>query len=105
MEENHLSFDSYNAMGRTASYMGVPQFVLLGIIFLGIVVTGISCIFFSWYGLTALIMPVTLFVAVRVICESDSRFLIRLRFMLRRYLKNMIFGRMLLITPYNPQWN
>ncbi|CEF32331.1 hypothetical protein HZS38_04775 [Xenorhabdus nematophila] len=83
----------------------VPQFVLLGIIFLGIIITGISCSVFSWYGLIALIIPATLFIVVRIMCESDSRFLTRLRFMLGRYLRNMVYGRALLITPCNPRWN
>lgn len=104
MEDQDLSFDSYNAMGRTASYAGVPQFVLLGIIAIGIIVTGLSCTFFSWYGLIALVIPVTLFVVVRIVCETDSRFLTRLSFMLRRYIRNMVYGRALLITPCNPRW-
>lgn len=104
MKEQDLSFDSYNAMGRTASYAGVPQFVLLGIIGLGVFLTGLSCVFFDWYGLIALIIPVTIFVVVRIICESDSRFLTRLMFMLRRYMRNMVYGRALLITPCNPRW-
>jgi type IV secretory pathway VirB3-like protein len=104
MEEKELSFDSYNAMGRTATYAGVPQFVLLGIIFLGIIITAIACTLFSWYGLLALFIPVILFTVVRIACESDSRFLTRLRFMLGRYIRNMIYGRALLITPYNPRW-
>ncbi|EKT0321327.1 hypothetical protein QDF68_004129 [Klebsiella pneumoniae] len=105
MDEQDLSFDSYNAMGRTASYAGVPQFVLLGIVGLGIVITALSCTLFGWYGLIALIIPVTMFVVVRIICETDSRFLTRLRFMLRRYMRNMVYGRALLITPCNPRWN
>lgn len=105
MEEDEYVFDSYNAMGRTASYQGVPQFVILGILVFGIVLTGICCVLFSWYGLIAIIVPMILFVVVRIVCESDSRFLTRLRFMLRRYIRNMIFGRSLLITPYNPRWN
>ncbi|HCA7081280.1 TPA: hypothetical protein MX214_004482 [Citrobacter sedlakii] len=105
MEEEDLSFDSYNAMGRTASYAGVPQFVLLGIIGFGIAVTGLSCTLFDWFGLIALVIPVTMFVVVRIVCETDSRFLTRLRFMLGRYVRNMVYGRALLITPCNPRWN
>ncbi|WP_289347194.1 hypothetical protein [Pantoea stewartii] len=105
MEEDEYVFDSYNAMGRTASYQGVPQFVILGILVFGIVLTGIGCVLFGWYGLIAIIVPMILFVVVRIVCESDSRFLTRFRFMLRRYIRNMIFGRSLLITPYNPRWN
>lgn len=105
MDKEDLSFESYNAMGRTATYAGVPQFVLLGIVFVGIIITGISCSLFGWYGLIALIIPVTLFTVVRIICESDSRFLTRLRFMLGRYIRNMVYGRALLITPCNPRWN
>lgn len=105
MEDEDLSFESYNAMGRTASYAGVPQFVLLGIFGIGLVLTGLSCSLFGWYGLLALIIPVTLFVVVRIVCETDSRFLTRLGFMLRRYARNRVYGRALLITPCNPRWN
>lgn len=105
MEDKEFSFESYNAMGRTATYAGVPQFVLLGIVFLGIIITGISCTIFDWLGLIALIIPVTLFTVVRIVCESDSRFLTRLQFMLRRYIRNMVYGKALLITPCNPKWD
>lgn len=104
MEDEKLSFNSYNAMGRTASYWGIPQFVLLGIMAIGIVIAAISCALFSWFGLFSLIIPVTMLIVVRIICETDSRFLTRLRFMLRRYIRNMIYGRALLITPCNPRW-
>ncbi len=104
MKEDDLSFDSYNAMGRTASYQGIPQFVLLGIIFLGIIITAISCSIFSWYGLFALLVPITLLVIVRIVCETDSRFLTRFRFILKRYIRNMFYGRALLITPCNSKW-
>ena len=104
MEEEELSFDSYNAMGRTASYAGVPQFVILGIIVFAIVITGLSCLIFGWFGLVALIIPAAIFIIVRIICETDSRFLTRLRFMLRRYFRNLIYGRALLITPTNSRW-
>jgi len=105
MDDQELSFDSYNAMGRTASYAGVPQFVILGIVVFAILFTGLSCFIFGWFGLIAIVVPVAMFFIVRIICETDSRFLTRLGFMLRRYIRNMVFGRAQLITPYNPRWN
>lgn len=104
MDNEDLSFDSYNAMGRTATYAGVPQFVLLGIMAAGILITVVSCVIFSWYGLISLIIPVSVFAVVRIVCETDSRFINRLLAMLRRYIRNMAYGKSLLITPVNPKW-
>jgi type IV secretory pathway VirB3-like protein len=103
-KKKELEFNTYNGMGRTATYMGIPQFVLLGMFFFTPFFVGVCYAIFGFWGLLSVLIPAALLLIIRALCEADSRFLLRLWWMVKRLWRNRKYGRGVLISPANPKW-
>jgi type IV secretory pathway VirB3-like protein len=104
-EEKTLEFDSYNAMSRAATFFGIPIFPLL----IGVMGTLFSLVagftVFGWPGLFLATPFIVGLIFLRIISETDSKYLRRLMFMINRFWLNRRYGRSLLLTSHNPSWS
>lgn len=96
---------TYNGMGREAIYWGVPIMPFAAIAMITLMITLISVLLFSFWGLLAAMPGGICLIAIRVACSLDSKALDRLAFVIRRFFLNRKYGRPLLLTPYNPNWS
>lgn len=100
-----LIFDSYNARSRPAVYLGVPIFPLLFLTFGGVAFGILSGVLFGWiFGGIVVGIFAGLILALRLITAVDDRYIRRVLFGIRRIKWNLLHGRKLMITPYNPNW-
>jgi hypothetical protein len=100
-----LMFDSYNARNRPAIYMGVPIFPLLFLTFVGALSGVVVGALLGWiFGFIVFGIFVVLLVVLRLITSIDDRYMRRITFGLRRIYLNLLYGRKLMITPFNQNW-
>jgi uncharacterized protein (DUF58 family) len=101
-----LTFDSYNALNRPAMFWGIPIMPMIGLLTLGLLSAGIAATLLPWWWGVVFAFPfAAALTALRFITSIDNRFLRRLWFMARRLRRNWKYGRQLLLTPVNPNWN
>ncbi|OKS75521.1 conjugal transfer protein [Pseudomonas syringae pv. actinidiae] len=101
-----LTFESYNAMSRPAMFWNIPIMPMVGLL-MGGLVFGVAVTFLlSWvWGLVAAAPFLIALIALRVVGLIDPQYLRRIRFGRRRLWLSLKYGKPLLLTPFNPQWN
>lgn len=105
-EKEKLLFDSYNAMSRPAMHWGIPIMPMIGLVMAALVSFGAGASLLSWvWGLVFAVPSLGALVALRFMSSIDDRYLRRVRFALRRLRLNLIYGKHLLLTPFNPKWS
>lgn len=105
-ERKRLLFDSYNAMSRPAMHWGIPIMPMIVLFMGGLVSGGAAAAVFSWaWGLAFAFPFLIALLALRLITSIDDRYFRRIRFAFRRMRLNVIHGKQLLLTPFNPKWS
>ncbi|WP_310794514.1 VirB3 family type IV secretion system protein [Pseudomonas sp. S5F11] len=105
-DDEPLLFNSYNAMSRPATHWGIPIMPMLGLVMSGLIAFGAGAAILGWEWGLALALPFLIaLLALRLITSVDDRYLRRIRFALRRILRNLKYGKQLLLTPSNPKWS
>ncbi|RML89679.1 VirB3 family type IV secretion system protein, partial [Pseudomonas savastanoi] len=101
-----LTFESYNAMSRPAMFWNIPIMPMVGLLMGGLVFGVAATFLLSWvWGLVAASPFLIALIALRVVGLIDPQYLRRIRFARRRLWLSLKYGKPLLLTPFNPQWN
>lgn len=101
-----LLYDSYNAMSRPAMQWGIPIMPMIGLVMGALLSFGLGTALISWgWGVVFAFPFAVSLMALRFMSSIDDRYLRRVRFAFRRLRLNLVYGKQLLLTPFNPKWS
>ncbi|PUA41510.1 conjugal transfer protein [Pseudomonas protegens] len=104
-DEKKWLFPSYNAMSRPAMFMGIPILPFVGLVVATVAVGGLGYWLVKWWMLLLVSPFVMALIGFAVASSFDDRYMRRVLFALRRYRRNLTYGRGLRLTPINRQWS
>lgn len=101
-----VKYDTYGAMDRSAMWMDIPIWPGLAALFLGLIVLVIVGNAFNWKWGAGCSVPFFIAIfAMRSMTAFDDKFMRRLGFMIARKWLELLYGRHLFLSTFNPQWS